>query len=201
MNVTIRKNLDETFKLSVKPNVGRASYRQHSREPIWLLDLSRRHITIIVIVTIEASGYLSLLPLHIQIISLTPLVDFMFNQQPSDNSASWVACSWGLRAKVRLLILSILLSSYSFYCNLRVFDYDWYISLLRTLLTQATIPQGDTSGTLIWTSFEYENLSTKPCTTGNSLKKHMEHYGVKGFPTDSYLRETHKQMPLLLWQQ
>lgn len=33
-NMTIRKNLDETFKLSVKPNVGRASYWQHSREPI-----------------------------------------------------------------------------------------------------------------------------------------------------------------------
>lgn len=196
--MTIRKNL-QTFKLSVKPNVGRASYRQHTRDPIWLLNLSGRHITIIIIVTMEASGYLSLLPLNIQIISLTPLADFMFNQQPSDNSASWIACSWELRVKLRLLISSILLSSYSFHCHLRVWDYDWYISLLRTWLTQATIPQGDTSETLIWTSFGYENLGTKPCTTGNSLRKHMEHYRGKGFPTDSYLR--YKQMSLLLWQQ
>lgn len=138
--MTIRKNLDETFKLSVKPNVCRASYRQRFEGANLITGSFWKAYNLTFILTIEASGYLSLVPLNIQILSLTPLVDYMFNQQPSDNLASWVACSWGLRLKLRLLILSILLSSYSFHCNLRVWDYDWYISLLRTLLTQATTP-------------------------------------------------------------
>lgn len=50
--------------------------------------------------------------------------------QNSDNLVSRMACSWGLKIKLRLVLLSILLSSYSFHYNLRV----WHQSL-KTVIT------------------------------------------------------------------
>lgn len=100
------------------------------------------------------------------------------------------------------MLLSILLSSYNFHCNLRVWYSDWCISLLRALLSKAAVPQGDHLwNTVTGTAFEYENLSSKSCTVGSSLKKYKEHCGVKGSTTESYLRETWKQKLLLIWQQ
>lgn len=119
-----------------------------------------------------------------------------FNAQPVtfDNFAFWVACSWGLKVKLSLVLLSILLSSFSFPCNLRVWYSDWCISLLRALLSKATVPQGDRLwNSVTGTGFEYENLSSKPRAVGNPLQQYKEHCGVKGSTTERFLRGTWKQ--------
>lgn len=119
-----------------------------------------------------------------------------FNVQPvtSDNLAFWVVCSWGLKVKLSLVLLSILLSSFSFPCNLRVWYSDWCISLLRALLSKATVPQGDHLwNTVTGAGFKYANLSSKPCAVGNPLQQHKAHCGGKGSTTERLLRGTWKQ--------